>query len=221
MKGLDELVAAVCRMDPALVKDVTEAMATNESFFFRDVKPFDQFRERVLPSLMAARKDRRQIRVWCAACSSGQEPYSLAIILKEMEAKLTGWRIDIVATDLSTEILEKAKAGLYSQFEVQRGMPIQLLVKYFQKKDETWQIDARLRAMVQYRPLNSLTDVRTTLGTFDVAFLHFWLMIHGRYRCSWGRSRGMGRTRGGACHEYQNLDSLRSPVPSGSDGRRS
>ncbi len=170
MKGLDELVAAIRRMDPALVKDVTEAMTTNESFFFRDGKPFDQFRERVLPSLMNARKDKRQLRVWCAACSSGQEPYSLAMILKEMEAKLSGWRIDIVATDLSTEILEKAKAGLYSQFEVQRGMPIALLVKYFQKKDEMWQIDARLRAMVQYRPLNLLTDVRSTLGTFDVVF---------------------------------------------------
>ncbi|WP_337995952.1 protein-glutamate O-methyltransferase CheR [Oleispirillum naphthae] len=170
MKGLDELVAAIRRMDPALVKDVTEAMTTNESFFFRDTKPFDQFRERVLPALLTARKDKRQIRVWCAACSSGQEPYSLAIILKEMEAKLSGWRIDIVATDLSTEILEKAKAGLYSQFEVQRGMPITLLVKYFQKKDEMWQIDARLRAMVQYRPLNLLTDVRSTLGAFDVIF---------------------------------------------------
>lgn len=170
MKGLDDLVAAVRRMDPALVKDVTEAMTTNESFFFRDGKPFDQFREQVIPRLLAARKDKKQIRIWCAACSSGQEPYSLSIILKEMEARLAGWRIDIVATDLSTEILEKAKAGLYSQFEVQRGMPIQLLVKYFQKKDEMWQIDARLRAMVQYRPLNLLTDIRSPLGTFDVVF---------------------------------------------------
>lgn len=170
MKGLDDLVAAVRRMDPALVKDVTEAMTTNESFFFRDGKPFDQFRDQVIPHLLNARKDKKQIRIWCAACSSGQEPYSLAILLKEMEAKLAGWRIDIVATDLSTEILEKAKAGLYSQFEVQRGMPIQLLVKYFQKKDEMWQIDARLRAMVQYRPLNLLTDIRSPLGTFDVVY---------------------------------------------------
>ncbi len=149
MKGLDELVVALRRMEPALVKDVTEAMTTNESFFFRDTKPFDQFRDRVLPSLIKARGAKKQLRIWCAACSSGQEPYSLAIILKEMEAKMPGWRIDIVATDLSTEILEKAKSGLYSQFEVQRGMPVQLMVKYFQKKDEMWQIDSRLRAMVQ------------------------------------------------------------------------
>jgi len=170
MKGLDELVVALRRMDAALVKDVTEAMTTNESFFFRDTKPFDQFRDRVLPSLMKARATKKQIRIWCAACSSGQEPYSLAIILKEMEAKLAGWRVEILATDLSTEILEKAKSGLYSQFEVQRGMPVQLMVKYFQKKDEMWQIDSRLRAMVQYRPLNLLTDIRSTLGTFDVVF---------------------------------------------------
>jgi len=170
MKGLDELVVALRRMDAALVKDVTEAMTTNESFFFRDTKPFDQFRDRVLPSLMKARATKKQIRIWCAACSSGQEPYSLAIILKEMEAKLAGWRVEIIATDLSTEILEKAKSGLYSQFEVQRGMPVQLMVKYFQKKDEMWQIDSRLRAMVQYRPLNLLTDIRSTLGTFDVVF---------------------------------------------------
>lgn len=170
MKGLDELVQAVRRMDAALVKDVTEAMTTNELFFFRDGKPFDQFREQVMPALMQSRKDKRAIRIWCAACSSGQEPYSLAILLKEMEAKLAGWRIDIIATDLSTEILEKAKAGLYSQFEVQRGMPIQLLVKYFQKKDEMWQIDPRLRAMVQFRPLNLLTDIRSPLGTFDVVY---------------------------------------------------
>ena len=170
LKGLDDLVVALRRMDSVLVKDVTEAMTTNESFFFRDTKPFDQFRDRVMPSLLSARKDRRLIRIWCAACSSGQEPYSLAIILKEMDARLAGWRIDIVATDLSTEILEKAKAGLYSQFEVQRGMPIQYLVKYFQKKDEMWQVDSRLRAMVQYRPLNLLTDVRAGLGTFDVVF---------------------------------------------------
>lgn len=170
MKGLDELVTALKRMDTALVKDVTEAMTTNESFFFRDGKPFDQFRDQVMPQLLQSRKDKRAIRIWCAACSSGQEPYSLAILLKEMEAKLAGWRIDIVATDLSTEILEKAKAGLYSQFEVQRGMPIQLLVKYFQKKDEMWQIDARLRAMVQFRPLNLLTDIRSPLGTFDVVY---------------------------------------------------
>jgi chemotaxis protein methyltransferase CheR len=170
MKGLDELVVALRRMEPALVKDVTEAMTTNESFFFRDTKPFDQFRDRVIPSLLKARAAKKQIRIWCAACSSGQEPYSLAIILKEMEAKLAGWRVEIVATDLSTEILEKAKAGLYSQFEVQRGMPVQLMVKYFQKKDEMWQIDPKLRAMVQYRPLNLLTDIRSTLGQFDVVF---------------------------------------------------
>src|SRR3546814_12856332 len=99
-------------------------MTTNESFFFRDNRPFDQFKEIVLPHLLEARAARKQIRIWSAACSSGQEAYTLAMILKEEAARLAGWRIEIVATDLSNEILDKAKEGLYSQFEVQRGLPI-------------------------------------------------------------------------------------------------
>ncbi|MEQ9200659.1 MAG: protein-glutamate O-methyltransferase CheR, partial [Rhodospirillales bacterium] len=101
--------------------------------------------------------------------SSGQEPYSLAMILKEMSAKISGWRIEIVGTDISREILQKAKAGLYSQFEVQRGLPIQLLVKYFQKSGDLWQIDSSLRGMVQYREQNLLENI-TGLGKFDVIF---------------------------------------------------
>ncbi|HLJ21536.1 MAG TPA: CheR family methyltransferase, partial [Stellaceae bacterium] len=121
LKSVDELVAAV-RMRPNsdLARDVVEAMTTNESFFFRDIKPFEQFKSFVLPQLMKARATRRSIRIWSAACSSGQEPYTLAMMLAEQQAMLAGWNIDILATDLSTEILEKAQAGLYSQFEVQR-----------------------------------------------------------------------------------------------------
>ena len=169
MKGLDELVAAMRRKDDTLIRDVVEAMTTNESFFFRDQKPFDVFREVVLPHMLESRKDKKSFRIWCAACSSGQEPYSLAMILKEHAAKLSGWKIDIVGTDISREILEKAKAGLYSQFEVQRGLPAQLLVKYFQKKDEMWQIDSALRSMVQFKEHNLLEGLRG-LGSFDVVF---------------------------------------------------
>ena len=133
-------------------------MTTNETFFFRDKIPFDHFRDAIMPGLMAARARERRIRIWCAAASTGQEPYSLAMCLKEMKDKLGGWRIEIVATDLSTEVLEKAKAGVYSQFEVQRGLPIQLLVKYFTQVGDTWQIAPDIRAMVQYRPLNLLAD---------------------------------------------------------------
>jgi len=170
MKSLDELVAALRgRPDGELVRDVVEAMTTNESFFFRDKKPFDQFAEIVLPHLLKARAGSRSFRIWSAACSSGQEAYSLAIILREQAARLSGWRYEIVATDLSREILAKAKAGIYSQFEVQRGLPITLLVKYFKQDGEKWRIDPALRAMVQFREFNLLEDPRA-LGTFDVVF---------------------------------------------------
>jgi len=152
-----------------LIVDVVEAMTTNESFFFRDKIPFEHFKDYMLPSLLMARAARRTIRIWCAAASTGQEPYSLAMILKEMATQVAGWRFEIIATDLSNEVLEKARAGLYSQFEVQRGLPIQFLMKYFTQAGETWQIAPEIRAMVQYRPLNLLADF-THLGTFDIVF---------------------------------------------------
>jgi chemotaxis protein methyltransferase CheR len=170
LKSLSELAAALRgQADSGMVRDVVEAMTTNESFFFRDVKPFDQFKSFVLPHLLRARAATRSIRIWSAACSSGQEPYSLAMILSEQRAQLTGWRVEILATDLSTEILDKAQAGLYSQFEVQRGLPIQLLVKYFKQQGERWQIDPAIRAMVSFRQLNLLDDM-AALGRFDVIF---------------------------------------------------
>ncbi|OAF11940.1 chemotaxis protein CheR [Bradyrhizobium centrolobii] len=153
----------------ALATSVVEAMTTNETFFFRDKIPFDHFRDTIMPEVLKARAGRRSVRIWCAAGSTGQEPYSLAMCLKEMGAALTGWRVEIIATDLSQEVLEKAKAGVYSQFEVQRGLPIQMLVKYFKQTGETWQINPELRAMIQHRQLNLLHDF-AQLGTFDVIF---------------------------------------------------
>lgn len=169
LKGLEDLVAQLRRRDEALAADVTDAMTTNESFFFRDQKPFDQFRDVVLPNLLRTRATKRSFRIWCAAASSGQEPYSLAMILKEHAAKLAGWKVEIVGTDLSREILQKARSGLYSQFEVQRGLPIQLLVKYFQKRDDQWELDPAVRSMVQFKEWNLLQDMKA-LGTFDVVF---------------------------------------------------
>ena len=170
MKGLEELVQALrSRRDEPLARDVTEAMTTNESFFFRDIKPFDLLRNDVLPELIKSRAAGKSFRIWCAAASSGQEPYSIAMVLKEAANKLAGWRHEIVGTDISAEMLAKAKAGLYSQFEVQRGLPIQLLMKYFKKREDLWQIDATLRAMVSYRNFN-LLDSLTPLGKFDVVF---------------------------------------------------
>ena len=124
----------------------------------------------MLPALLAARAAHRKMRIWCAAASTGQEPYTIAMILKDMEARLAGWRIEILATDLSTEVLDRAKAGLYTQFEVQRGLPIQLLMKHFTQKGDMWEIEPAIRSMVQYRPLNLLRDF-AALGQFDIVYL--------------------------------------------------
>ena len=168
--GLGELVGKLKgAAHSPLVTEVVEAMTTNETFFFRDKVPFDHFRDTMLPALIAARAREKRLRIWCTAAAAGQEPYSLAMLLKGVAAALSGWRVDILATDLSGEILEKAKSGIYTQFEVQRGLPIQQLVKYFTQAGEAWQIAPELREMVQFRPINLLNDF-STFGTFDVVF---------------------------------------------------
>ena len=170
LEGLEKLAAELRSKRPEpLIREVVEAMTTNESFFFRDGQPFEVFRKTVLPALIEARKSSRRLRIWSAACSTGQEPYSLAMILKEEAAKLSGWRIEILGTDLSSEVLQKARAGVYSQFEVQRGLPIQMLMGYFQQIGEMWQIDAAIRGMVEFKEFNLLGDLRP-LGQFDVIF---------------------------------------------------
>ncbi|HZS64380.1 MAG TPA: protein-glutamate O-methyltransferase [Xanthobacteraceae bacterium] len=153
----------------SLIVSVVEAMATNESLFFRDKLPFDHFRDTIMPAMLRARAQQKRIRIWCAAASGGQEPYSLAMTLKDMADQLAGWRVDILATDFSLQILEKAKSGIYSQFEVQRGLPIQMLVKYFTQVGEMWQVVPEIRALVQFRPFNLLHDCGH-LGRFDVVF---------------------------------------------------
>ncbi len=169
LAGIPELVQKMKAGSASLVAQVVEAMTTNETFFFRDKVPFDHFRQSIMPEIIKARAARRSVRIWCAAGSTGQEPYSLAMCLKEMDSQLAGWRVEIIATDLSQEVLEKSKAGLYSQFEVQRGLPIQLLVKHFKQTGEFWQINPDLRAMIQHRQLNLLHDF-AGLGKFDVIF---------------------------------------------------
>jgi chemotaxis protein methyltransferase CheR len=167
---LDALTDAVrAGRNADLMRDVTDAMMTNESFFFRDGKPFDQFRTVVLPRLLQARANTKTIRIWCAAASTGQEPYTIAMILKEEAAKLPGWRIEIVGTDLSREALDRAKLGAYSQFEVQRGLPITLLVKYFKQDGDRWLIAPELKTNITFKELNLLSEF-TALGTFDVVF---------------------------------------------------
>jgi chemotaxis protein methyltransferase CheR len=171
--GLASLSALISKIkEPGqsmLAATVVEAMTTNESFFFRDKTPFEHFTDTMLPKMLEARARERRLRIWCAAASTGQEPYSLAMCLKDAEAKLAGWRVEILGTDLSTDVLEKAKAGVYTQFEVQRGLPINHLLKYFTQIGDTWQINSNMRSMVQYRKLNLLENF-SSLGQFDIIF---------------------------------------------------
>lgn len=154
--------------DIVLQRAVVEAMTTNETSFFRDTTPFQRLKEDLLPAFIKARSAQRSLRIWSAACSSGQEPYTIAMLLKEYPA-LAGWKIEIVATDLSQDILAQAKAGIYSQFEVQRGLPIQMLVKYFTQKEGNWEIKPELKSMITFKTANLLTDI-PSLGHFDIVF---------------------------------------------------
>lgn len=167
---LDGLINAL-RLTPKgpLLTEVIEAMTTNESFFFRDGKPFETFRKVFLPELIKRRAEARSLRIWCAAASTGQEPYSLAMLLQEEAKQLAGWKCSILGTDLSEEVLERAKSGIYTHFEVQRGLGIQQLLKFFDKQGELWQIKPDIRKMVQYKKFNLLDDPRS-LGQFDVVF---------------------------------------------------
>ena len=152
-----------------LINDIVEAMTTNETSFFRDSRPFDIFKDTVLPYFKEKQGSNKHLRIWCAAASSGQEPYSLAMILKEEAAKMPGWQFTITATDISGEILEQAKEGVYSQFEVQRGLPIMLLMKYFTQDGDKWLVNDDIKKMVDYKYFN-LLDSMVALGQFDVVF---------------------------------------------------
>ena len=150
--------------------DVAEAMATPETFFFRDKKPFDQFKNFILPKLMERHKVTKRFSIWCGACSSGQEPYSLAMIIDELEKTiLRGWSVKIIASDFSDKILKKAKGGVYSQFEVQRGLPIQYLMKHFKQESDGWHVKDDLKRRVDFRNFNLLQSP-LHLGKFDVIF---------------------------------------------------
>jgi len=170
MAGIPALVTALKQAsnDP-LVREVVEAMTTNETLFFRDTRPFDTLRTQFLPALMAARASQRTLRVWSAACSTGQEPYSIAMLLKEEAARMAGWRTSIVATDIARAVLAKARAGIYSQFEVQRGLPIRLLVKYFKQIGTQWELAEEVRGMVEFREHNITRDSAPGSG-FDIVF---------------------------------------------------
>lgn len=168
-ESLDSMTMALRTLPKTeLLRDVVEAMTTNETSFFRDSKPFDQFRDIIIPHLIKTRPGKRA-RIWCAASSTGQEPYSLAMLIKENAARLPGWQFEIIATDIDTNVLESAKRGEYSQFEAQRGLPIQMLMKYFEQKGDRWCLKSDIKSMVQYKYFNLLEPMHS-LGRFDIIF---------------------------------------------------
>ncbi|MDZ4761702.1 MAG: protein-glutamate O-methyltransferase CheR [Alphaproteobacteria bacterium] len=169
LPSIDDLVHVIrSRREERLIAQVIDVLTTGETHFFRDKTPFEHLREAVLPALAAARRGGR-IRLWSAGCSTGQEPYSIAMMLDQQPMLTGGVPVEIVATDLSDRALEKARAGLYTQFEVQRGLPIQMLMHYFTQHDDQWRISERLRLQVTFRKLN-LLDALSAVGKVDIVF---------------------------------------------------
>ncbi len=153
--GLDSIATLVGQLRGArgsrLHDHVVEALTTNETSFFRDIHPFDTLRTAVLPELVKQRAAVRRLSIWCAACSSGQEPFSIAMVIREHFPQLASWNVDILGTDLSEGMLARAAAGVYSQLEVNRGVPAPLLVKYFARDGAGWRLSPEIRRMVRFR----------------------------------------------------------------------
>ena len=166
--SIDGLIAELqMGHDAALAQRAIEAMTTHETMFFRDKMVFEQLRTVILPELLVARDASKRLRIWCAAAATGQEPYSLAMILDDEARKLQGWNIELLATDLSHQALDVARGAIYTQFEVQRGLSISYLLRYFQRQDEDWTLAEHIRARVNFRQHNLIKDF-SRLGTFDL-----------------------------------------------------
>jgi chemotaxis protein methyltransferase CheR len=169
--SIQALVARVKADGPdGLVRKVVESMTTNETSFFRDVAPFDALRTEILPELCRSRAATRRLNIWSAACSSGQEPYSIAMMIHEHFPELLGWSLRILATDLSTEMIARARRGVYSQLDVSRGLPAPYLIKYFRRDGLDWELSEPVRRMVEFRQMN-LSAPMPTLEPMDVILL--------------------------------------------------
>lgn len=155
--------------DKRMVGEVIDAMTTNETLFFRDDRPFKYFKTNLVPEIVKARETRKSLRIWSAASSTGQEPYSIAMTLLETLPAPESWRIDLLGTDLSDSALTQAKKAEYNQFEIQRGMPIQLLMKYFKQDGQVWKINDKIRSMARFENFN-LLDPMEKFGIFDIIF---------------------------------------------------
>ncbi len=174
-KDMASMIAELRHGRDALARAVTEAMTTNESSFFREPGSLEKFRDVILPDLMARRAETKRLRIWSAACAAGQEPYSIAILLDEMNLRREGWVVDIVATDISAEMIERAERGRYSKFELQRGLVVRHFIEHFTQDGENWQVSEPLRRMVTFRQFN-LLDSFGWLDDIDVVFCRNVLM---------------------------------------------
>lgn len=169
--SLEELVEKMRRQPfNGLHWKVIEAMTTNETSFFRDIHPFEALKKVVVPELIARRQTERELRIWCGACSSGQEPYSILMLLRENFPLLAGWNIQLIATDISNEMLQRSREGCYRQMEINRGLPAALVVKYFQRLGVEWQIKEEIRRMVQFSQIN-LSGAWMALPMMDIVMM--------------------------------------------------
>ncbi len=166
---IEELIAQL-DIKPDLIAQVVEAMTTNETSFFRDHRPFELVHKKIMPELLLKREERRTLDIWCAACSSGQEPYSVAMLLHDNFPELASWRVRILATDISSAILERARCARFSQLEVNRGLGAAQLVKHFHREGLQWELKPELRNMVNFTQLNLIANW-PILPTFDLVFL--------------------------------------------------
>ncbi len=155
--------------DTNLLNDVIEAMSASDTAFFRDMPTFIALRDILVPHLIKDRGRHKHLRIWSAGCATGQEAYSIAIMLKEIEAKLKGWKIEIIGTDISAQAIRKASTGDYTQFEVQRGLPVTYLIQHFQERDDVWHLNDNIRNLVSFEQFN-LMEPYDELGLFDIIF---------------------------------------------------
>lgn len=161
-KGIGSIAALVKMLQSplhakALGDEVVDIMTTNETSFFRDFHPFETLRNAVIPQLINKRASTRTLSIWCAAASSGQEPYSVAMLLREYFPELQNWKVNYIATDISSTMIARCREGLYSQLEVNRGLPANYLVKYFKQEGGCWRINADIRQMLDFRQLNLIS----------------------------------------------------------------
>jgi chemotaxis protein methyltransferase CheR len=169
---LDELVTGLKKPGAsALIDEVVDAMTTNESSFFRDLHPFNALKTHILPELIAKRSKERVLNIWSNACSSGQEVYSIAMLIREHFPELAGWRVRLTATDLSKQILEKAQSGAFTQTEINRGLPMPMVLKNFKREGVSWRISDDIRKMVDFKVLNLIEPWPATMPKMDIVFL--------------------------------------------------